>query len=277
MDKKKKLIIIVLCITVALLVFMGVTFARVRNSRETTYANNTVNVALSPFQRFFSDIGGGISDFFSYFHDMKTYKEDNLELKEEVEELKRRIRELESFGVENARLREILELKSTDLEDKMVVCEVSAKDPGNWFHVFTIDKGSNYGIKKDDAVIAREGLVGRVTEVGSNWAKVTSIIDSNSSVGAVIKRTEEIALIDGDMTLAEQGKCRLDYIKSDISIVPGDVIETSGLGGIYPKGILIGTVSEIKDDSTGYTRYAIVDTVVDFEKVREVVVIKLEE
>lgn len=277
MDKKKKLIIVVISITVAIFIFMGVTFAKTRESLYATQTNNVVNAVLSPIQRFFSDIGGEVSDFFSYLHDMKTYKEDNLALKEEVEELKNKVRELESYERENIRLRDILDLKSTDLEDRMIVCEVSAKDPGNWFFVFTIDKGSNYGIKKDDAVISKEGLVGRVSEVGSNWSKVTSIIDSKSSVGAIIKRTEETALVDGDMVLAERGKCRLDYIKSDVSIVPGDVVETSGLGGVYPKGILIGTVSEIKDDSTGYTRYAIVDTVVDFEKIREVIVIKSEE
>ena len=87
MDKKKKLIIVVISITVAIFIFMGVTFAKTRESSYATHTNNIVNVALSPFQRFFSNIGGGISDFFSYLHDMKTYKEDNLELKQEVEEL----------------------------------------------------------------------------------------------------------------------------------------------------------------------------------------------
>ena len=274
MNKKRKMLKIVLVITVILFIFMGVSFATMNSSSEAGVGNNVINVILSPFQKFFSGIGSGIEDFFSYNHDVKTYKEENLALKEKVDELERQVRDLSSLEEENDRLRSILGLKESDMDERMVVCEVSAKDPGNWFYVFTIDKGTDHGIKKNDAVMTNQGLVGRVTEVGTNWAKVTSIIDSDSSVGAVISRTQEIALIDGDMTLAEQGKCRLDYIKSDISIVAGDTIETSGLGGIYPKGILIGTVSEIKNDSSGYARYAIVDTAVDFEKIREVIVIK---
>jgi len=274
LDKKRKMLRVVLVITVLIFVFMGVSFATMNSSDEAGAGNNIINTILSPFQKFFSGIGNGVEDFFSYNKDMQTYKEENLALKEKVDELERNVRELTSLETENERLRSILDLKSTDLEDRMVVCEVSAKDPGNWFYVFTIDKGTDHGIKKDDAVMTNQGLVGRVTEVGTNWAKVTSIIDADSSVGAVISRTQEIALVDGDMTLAEQGKCRLDYIKTDVSIVAGDTIETSGLGGIYPRGILIGTVSEIKNDSSGYTRYAIVDTAVDFEKIREVIVIK---
>ena len=274
MNKKRKMLRVVLIITVIIFIFMGVSFATMNSSSEAGAGNNVINVILSPFQKFFSGIGGGVEDFFSYNHDVKTYKEENLALKEKVDELERQVRELSSLETENDRLRSILDLKESDMEERMVVCEVSAKDPGNWFYVFTIDKGTDRGIKKNDAVMTNQGLVGRVTEVGTNWAKVTSIIDSDSSVGAIISRTQEIALIDGDMTLAEQGKCRLDYIKSDISIVAGDTIETSGLGGIYPKGILIGTVSEIKNDSSGYARYAIVDTAVDFEKIREVIVIK---
>lgn len=274
MNKKKKFITIVLSITVLAFIFMGVSFATLTSNSKSGTVNNIVNSIISPVQKFFWGAGNWIGDLFVYREDMHTYREDNLALKEKVEELERKVRELSAYESENERLREVLELKSNSLDGKMVVCEVSAKDPGNWFYVFTIDKGTNYGIKKNDAVMTNAGLVGRVCEVGANWAKVKSIIDSDSSVGAVISRTEETAIIDGDLTLAEQGKCRLNYIKSDVSIVAGDTIETSGLGGVYPKGVLIGTVSEIKKDSSGYARYAIVDTAVDFENIREVIVIK---
>lgn len=274
MNAKKKMLIIILSITFVIFIFMGVSFAALRSGADSVVSNNTVNIILSPFQKFFTSVGGGIGDFFTYMHDMKTYKEENIALKEEVDELKNQVRELTLHEKENERLRKLLELKSSDKTNRMVACEVTAKDPGNWFYVFTVDKGSNAGISKNDTVITNAGLVGRVSEVGTNWAKVTSIIDTGSSVGAMISRTEEIALVDGDMTLAENGKCRLDFIKSDHSIVAGDTIETSGLGGIYPRGLLIGTVSEIKNDSKGYTRYAIVDTAVDFEKIREVVILK---
>lgn len=273
MDKKKKLIIVVLVITVLVFVFMGISFVTKRSGA----ANNAVNTVLSPVQKVFTGVGDGISDFFSYIRDMKTYKEENIALKDRVADLEREVRELNSFKTENDRLRSLLDLKIHDMDSRMVVSEVKSKEPGNWFYVFSIDKGTNHGIKKGNAVMTNQGLVGKVTDVGTNWAEVTSIIDSKSSVGAVISRTQDIAIADGDMTLAEQGKCRLDYIKSDLSLVAGDTIETSGLGGVYPKGILIGTVSEIKNDSSGYTKYAVIETAVDFEKIREVIVIKSEE
>ena len=77
------------------------------------------------------------------------------------------------------------------------------------------------------------------------------------------------------MNLADEGKCKLNYVTNDTSLVVGDTVETSGLGGIYPKGILIGTVSEIKSDALGYSQYAIIDTAVDFERIREVMVIRM--
>jgi len=252
---------------------MGITFA----TSDSGAVNNAVNVILSPFQRMFTAMGEGTKDFFTYIRDMKTYKEENIDLKDRVAGLEREVRELSSLKAENERLRSVLDLKLQDAESRMIVSEVKSKEPGNWFYVFTIDKGTNHGIQKDDAVMTNQGLVGKVSDVGSSWAEVTTIIDSESSVGAIISRTQDIAIADGDMTLAEQGKCRLNYIKSDLSLVAGDTVETSGLGGVYPKGILIGTVSEIKNDSSGYTRYAVIETAVDFEKIREVIVIKSEE
>ncbi len=273
MNVKRKIIIVVLCITVLIFTFMGITFATDRSGA----FNNAVNIVLTPVQKVFTGIGDGIGDFFEYIHDMKTYKAENIDLKDRVADLEREVRELGALKKENERLRSALDLKEQDVENRMIFAEVKSKEPGNWFYVFTIDKGTNHGIKKDDAVMTSQGLVGKVSDVGNTWAEVTSIIDPESSVGAVISRTQEIAITDGDMALAEQGKCRLEYIKTDLSLVAGDSVETSGLGGIYPKGILIGTVSEIKNDSSGYARYAIIETAVDFEKIREVIVIKSEE
>ena len=197
-----------------------------------------------------------------------------MELKDEVNRLSARVRELEAFGKENERLRQMLELKEAETERDIVCCEVIAKDPGNWFYSFTMDKGKGDGLKVDDTVMSGYGLVGRITEVGPNWAKVVTIIDSESSVGALVSRTQDLAIVDGDLYLADDGKCKLNYLTKDTSLVLGDTIVTSGLGGVYPEGILIGTVSEIKSDSMGYSQYAVIDTAVNFEKIQEVMVIR---
>lgn len=268
------MLIITLIITVVIFILMGVSFALV-NSNSSFSGTNAAGVVVSPVQKFFSSIGNSVGGFFEFVGNMKGYQEENEKLSEQVEQQGQRLREMEAFEKENQRLRALLELKDNNADKDMVGCEVIAKDPGNWFDVFTLDKGKNYNIKKNDVVVTNKGLVGRITEVGNNWAKVVAIIDTDSSVGAVLTRTQDIAIVDGDMALSGSGQCRLSSVTSGSSLVVGDEVETSGLGGIYPKGILIGTVSEVKTDATGYSQYAIIDTAVDFERIREVLVIRM--
>lgn len=268
------MLIITLVITVIIFILMGVSFAMLRGGSSFTGAN-AANVVVSPVQKFFSSIGNSVGGFFEFISDAKNYKEENKELKDKTEQQAQTIRELESYKQENQRLRALLELKDSHSDKDMVGCEVIAKDPGNWFDAFTIDKGKNYNIKTNDVVVTNGGLVGRVTEVGNNWARVVAIIDTDSSLGAVVTRTQDIAIVDGDLTLSDSGQCRLSSLTDTTSLVVGDEVETSGLGGIYPKGILIGTVREIKSDVSGYSQYAIIDTAVDFERIREVMVIRM--
>lgn len=268
------MLIITLIITVVIFILMGVSFALV-NSNSSFSGTNAAGVVVSPVQKFFSSIGNSVGGFFEFIGNMKGYQEENEKLLAQVEQQEQKLREMESFEKENQRLRALLELKDNNADKDMVGCEVIAKDPGNWFDVFTIDKGKNYNIKKNDVVVTNNGLVGRITEVGNNWAKVVAIIDTDSSVGAILTRTQDIAIVDGDMALSDSGQCKLSSVTNGSSLVVGDEVETSGLGGIYPKGILIGTVSEVKSDATGYSQYAIIDTAVDFERIREVLVIRM--
>ncbi len=268
------MLIVTLIITVVIFISMGISFALV-GSNSSFSGVNFAEVIVSPVQKFFSAVGGSVGGFFEFIADMRGYKEENLELLEKSDKQAQQIRELESYQQENQRLRALLELKENNADKDMIGCEVIAKEPGNWFDVFTIDKGKNYSIKKNDVVVTNNGLVGRITEVGTTWAKVVAIIDTDSSVGAMVSRTQDIAIVDGDMALADRGQCKLNAITSAASLVVGDEIETSGLGGIYPKGILIGTINEIKSDPSGYTQYAVIDMAVDFERLREVLVIRM--
>lgn len=270
MGSRKKLTILVLIVTVVIFVMMAVSFV----ARSSSAPGHIVGTVVRPVQQFFSGIGHGVSGFFRFFGDMKDYQTENLELKDNVAKLEEQVRSLESYKQENERLRQLLELKSREAERDTVGCEVIAKDPGNWFYTFTIDKGSEADISVNDTVIAAQGLVGRVTEVGLGWSKVLSIIDVESSVGALVSRTQDFAIVDGELSMADKGLCKLSYVTTGAHLVVGDAVVTSGLGGVYPEGILIGTVSEIQNDSMGYSRYALVDTAVDFERIREVMVIR---
>lgn len=269
---KKAWLIFILSIAVIAVIFMGISFAK--SNGGITPGDGAVGAVLKPFQVAVSFVSDKIGGFFGVFGDMKTLKEENLELSEQLDILSAENRELMSYKTENQRLRELLSLKESGVLGDVIGCEIIAKDPGNWFNIFTIDKGKNDGIEVNDVVVTAKGLVGRITEVGPSYAKVVSIIDSNSSVGAIVTRTQDIAIADGELALSEEGLCRLNYVTSGAKLIVGDMIETSGLGGIYPKGILIGSVTEVKDSISGISGYAIIKPAVDFERIREVLVIR---
>ena len=269
MKQNGKLHIVMIAVCVAILIVMGISFLG-----SSSASGSLIGTVLSPAQKFFSAIGNGTGHFFDFLFDMKDLQQENLELKDEVDRLSARVRELEAYGQENERLRQMLDFKTAAADRDIVGCEVIAKESGNWFYAFTIDKGADDGISVGDTVMAGYGLVGKVTAVSGSWAKVQTIIDTDSSVGAMVSRSQDFGIVDGELSLADDGKCKLSYLTKGASLVLGDTVVTSGLGGVYPEGILIGTVSEIKSDSMGYSQYAILDTAVDFERIREVMVIR---
>ena len=152
--------------------------------------------------------------------------------------------------------------------------QVIARDPDNLFYTFTVDKGSVDGIKRYDAVITPDGLAGIVTEVGLTYSKVTSILDELTPIGAVVSRTRDLGLLESDSELREQGLCRINYLPSESSAAAGDTVETSGLGGVFPSGIVIGTVREVLPEQHNISSYAVVSPAVDFTNIRYCMVIK---
>lgn len=156
----------------------------------------------------------------------------------------------------------------------MLAASVASKDPSNWYSTFTINRGSKDGVEKNQAVVnSNRELVGQISRTGDNWAEVITILDSQSAIGATIKRSKEIGIVEGDASLRYSGKCRLGYIARDTDIQTGDFIETSGLGGIFPKGLLIGTVTEIYDENATMSKAAIIEPLADIAKLNEVFVV----
>jgi rod shape-determining protein MreC len=268
---KKVGVALALIVTIALMVFMGVSYALFQDT--SVPGANFLNGALAPFQKMFTAAGNSVGGFFSFVSDMKKYEAENRELSKKVDELENKLRESETLRRDVQTYREMLELRDRSADRKIVACQVIANESGNWFRAFKIDKGELAGVRRNDAVVTTKGLAGVVTQVGLNWAMVTSIIDSQISVGALVTRTHDVVVASGDLQLSGEGRCRLLYVTRDASVVVGDTVETSGLGGVYPKGILIGTVTEVSKDETGVGQRALLDTAVDFERVYEVMVI----
>jgi len=246
------------------------------NTDSFTNISNILSVPLSPLQKLLSSSGQKVDSFFTTFKEIKTLKEENETLKIRVNELEKENRELNSYRDKIVELRLALNLKAQFDDYEIIGANVIAKEPGNWFNVFKIDIGSKDGVDVDYPVISStKGLVGRIISADSTSSKVVSIIDEDSVIsGWILKSGGGHVMLKGDLTLKEQGLCRMYYIPIDVDVAVDDVVETSGLGGIYPKGILVGKVREVRKVTNELDRYAIIDPEVDLKRLEEVFVLK---
>ncbi len=240
-------------------------------------ANNivqtTVGTVIVPMQRGLNSIGTWIS---SKIEDSKTIhelQEENESLALEVDTLKSQISSMENNLNELDELRELLELKESYPNYSMVGARIISSDAGNWYDTFTIDKGSSDGIEVDMNVIADNGLVGIVIETGFNHAKVRAITDDSSSVSAMDAISEDQCIVNGSLEQKDTGLLDVELIRDDSAISEGNEIVTSYLSDKYLPGLTIGYISNITEDASTLTKTANVTPVVDFDHLRDVLVI----
>ena len=235
-----------------------------------------VTGVITPIQSGMNAIGTWISEKGDYLFNTTDLRSENAELKKKVEELTAENTSLLQNQDEFERLKDILELKEEYEDYPTVAARIIAKDSGNWFNVFTINKGSNDGIKVDMNVIASGGLVGIVTSVGPNWATVRAIIDDYSNVSSEITSTSDNCIIAGNLKLIDEGKISLVKLTdADDKVTVGDKVVTSEISNRFLPGILIGYVSEIETDSNNLTKSGSITPVVDFRHLHEVLVITI--
>lgn len=232
------------------------------------------NYTIVPMQRGINTIGLWMSDLTQNFETLQEVRDENEKLQAKVDELtiKNSLLQQEKFELE--RLRELYALDQQYADYEKVGAHVTANDSGNWFSSFVIDKGSRDGIKIDMNVMAGTGLVGIVTEVGPNWARVRSIIDDASNVSALVLSTSDKCIVNGDLTLMQDGKIRFEQLPNNESeIKVGEQVVTSHISSKYLQGILIGYISDIQVDANNLTRSGFITPVVDFQHLQEVLVI----
>ena len=209
------------------------------------------------------------------FAEVGQLQEENTALQKKVNELTEQNNLLLQDQAKLERLEKLFALDAEYSEYDKVAASVISKDPGNWYNTFTIDRGSDDGVSVDMNVIADGGLVGIVTETGSHWATVRSIIDDSSNVSAMAASTLDTCLVTGDLTLMEDGKLQFIqmYDKEDVVSI-GDKIVTSNISDKFLRGILIGYISDISTDANNLTKSGYLVPVVDFGHLQEVLVIK---
>ncbi|QAT51029.1 rod shape-determining protein MreC [Caproiciproducens sp. NJN-50] len=198
---------------------------------------------------------------------------ENERLKQQVDELNRKLINYYTYQQENAQLRKFLELKNDNKDFKPVSAAVIARDPSSLFYQFTIDQGSLAGISVYDPVITESGVAGWISSVSANYSRVTTILSPDTKISAMDKVNRESGVVATDIKLADQGVVKLGYLSADTKAKAGDIVVTNGLGGIYPRDLVVGTVKSVKNDPYDVSLYAEVTPFVDVKTVRDVMVI----
>ena len=238
---------------------------------------NVANVIASPFRSAYTSVADWFNDKQNYYQDNTALKEENAALKKQLAEMEAAIRQAEKDSAENERLKQLLGLKAQrpDLTSDLQPAMITEHTVTNWTSSLTIDKGTRHGLEVNDCVISETGaLVGMISEVGTNWATVLTLVDTDTSLGAQVFRTNDLGLAQGNFSLMGEKRLRLEYLPADCSLLGGDLVVTSGLGGFYPAGLVIGSVAEVQQDDSGATSYAILTPAVDFDALSEVFVIR---
>ncbi len=269
MYKNKKTGMIGIIITIIILIL--VVILSNTNIQKISYLENIFNSIVMPIQNGLTYLKNKIAGNNSFFTDIENLKAENETLKEQNSNLEKSLRELEIIKSENETLKEYVDLKDKYPEYKTIPAYIINRDINNYTKTISINVGEKDGIKPQMTVIADKGLVGHVISTTQNTAKVQTIIDTSTAVSSVISTSREAIIVNG--TLESNSMLKANYIPTDATLLENDNIETSGIGGIYPKGIHIGTIKQIVATKNSIDRYAYVEAAVDFEKLETVLVI----
>ncbi len=229
---------------------------------------------IAPLQEGISKAGSWLSTRSRELVQIRSLLEENEKLRAEIDELTMENIRLQQDRYELTNLRELYDLDAQYDEYEKVGARIIARDSGNWFHSFEINKGTEHGLAIDMNVMAGSGLVGRIVDVGPNWSKVMSIIDDNSNTSGMVLSTSDNLIVSGDLRLYAEGVISFEkLIDSADRVVEGDKIVTSNISDKYLPGILIGYISSISVDSNNLTKSGLITPAVDFEHLEEVLVI----
>ena len=219
------------------------------------FLQNAVGVLTYPFRSAVTAVATWVEDKQRYYKDYSDLIAENEALRERVAEL--------------------LELREQRRDLTFESAAVIDRESTNWTSALTLNRGTAHGVEKNDCVVSAEGdLVGVVSAVGYNWCTVLTVIDTDTELGARVFRTQEVAVAEGDLALMGEGRLKLSYLSADAQLLSGDVVTTSGLGGFYPGGLVIGTVESVRTGDDGLAQYAVLAPAARLGELSEVFIIK---
>ncbi len=226
----------------------------------------------APFRSAAQSVSNAVSDFFKAYSDGNKLSLENAELKAQISELQNKVADYEEVLSENSFYKQYLEIKENNPDFKFADANIIAKDPDDPYGGFTLNRGSASDISLYDPVITDAGVVGYVTEVGLTSCKVTTILSHNITLGAIDNRTSDSGIVTGSLSLSQNGLCRFANLSRSCSVAVGDYVITSG-EGIFPEGLLIGSVKNIGIDEYNTSVFAEIKPFVEFSEIRSVMVI----
>jgi len=260
---------IVLIVGVIVLIAVNIIVLSVSSKRYTTFGLERIAISfISPFQELVTHTMRFTRDIWRQYFYLVTVTRQNQVLKNQLNQAIGVNNQRQETELANARLRNLLGFQKT-ISEMVVAAEVIGKDPSAWFKTVIIDKGKADGLTKGLPVVMPQGIAGQVIEVSNHYSKVMLIIDRNSAVDALVQRSRARGVIKGEST----DRCRLDFVlrKNDVRV--GDTVVSSGLDGVFPKGLRIGFVAEVIEHDADIFHEVIIAPFVDFEKLEEVLVV----
>ena len=244
-------------------------------SSTSTVLHNAAGVVTAPFRAVTEGVSRWVEDKRRYYQDYTDLLAENQALREEVAELRANAQQADRDREENALFRELIGLREQRRDFVFESAMILEHSSSNWTRTLTLNRGTDHGVAVNNVVVSSEGyLVGIVTEVGVNWSTVQTIIDTDTELGALLFRTGDVVIAEGDFALMREKKLKVTYLPADTALLVGDYITTSGLGGYYPSNLVIGIVESVEADENGLAQYAILTPMLDFDTLTEVFIIK---
>jgi rod shape-determining protein MreC len=223
---------------------------------------------VAPFQEAFTRIIGSAATAWEHYFSLVSTAQENDELRRQLSQVLAQNARNKEIELANIRLRRLLAFKQS-VNREVISAEVIGKNPSPWFRAVIIDKGRKDGVAVGFPVVVPKGIVGQVTEVSAYYAKVLLLIDQNNAVDGLVQRTRARGIVRG----ASADQCVFKYVLRKDDIQVGDTIISSGLDGVYPKGLRIGRVAGVIKRNSGIFQDVVVTPFADFEKIEEVLVV----
>ena len=269
--RKNGIRIAIITASIALIIGLA-SFAR---GGKVGFFQNLTGIIEAPVKKVLSSTVNWFDTIYGYLFEYDSLQAENESLRSQLADAQESARKGIAATEENIRLRKLLELREAHTDYVMESTKIVLWSSSNWSSTFTISKGTSSGIEVGDPVITEYGvLVGQVTEAGTTWATVSTLLDVDSSVGAFVGESQSSGMVVGEYSFMKDKVAKLSYMAESAQVFVGDDVVTSGSGGAFPQGLVIGTVTAVKTESGGQTRYAVVQPTVNYDGLVQVFVIK---